>query len=123
MPRRSSADLSVVGPDTTNPRLPITPVGSLSSDERAVFDHVVRTHAHLTPGDAPLLTIFSRAVAGTLRAEHALDFQRLSHTALVTATKLRLTQQAKTRPETLARMLRDGSGLSYYERMAAEEQR
>src|SRR5262245_59725173 len=123
MPRRSSADLSVIGPGSTTARLPITTIGSLRSDERAVFDHVVRTHAHPTSGDAPLLTIFSRAVAGTLKTDDALDFQRLSHTAIVTATKLRLTQQARTRPETLSRMQRDGLGMSYYERQAIAEAR
>jgi len=78
---------------------------------------------HLGPGDAALLTIFARACAASLRADDALDFQRLSHIAVVTARQLRLTQQAKTRPETLARMQRDASGMSYYERMAIEEQR
>jgi len=62
---------------------------------------------HLTQGDAPLLMIFSRAIAGAFNASDASDFERLSRVALSAGTRLRLTQQSRIHPLTLGRRYAD----------------
>jgi hypothetical protein len=105
--RVSAADLSIVGSSATDSRPPIIPLRSLSKDEKLVFDCAVRENVHLTQGDAPLLMIFSRAIAGAFNASDASDFERLSRVALSAGTRLRLTQQSRIHPLTLGRRYAD----------------
>src|SRR5262245_61710729 len=120
--RKSTDHLSIVGSSITGTRSAIIPLRKLTSDEKAIFDLVVRENAHLTQGDVPLLMVFARATAATFDTTDATSFEKLARVSMSAATRLRLTQQSRTHPTTLARARRDGSGLSYYERMAIEEQ-
>lgn len=71
MPRRSSADLSVIQLNAGASRL--RPPASLSEAERTVFVDLVSTNKpeHFQPSDMPLLVRYCEATAlGDLAAEH-----------------------------------------------------
>ena len=101
--RQSAADLSIVAPDATGTRPTLTPLRPLKSDEKAVFDLVVRENVHLQAIDVPLLMGFARASAGLFKVETAADFEKLARVAMSFATRLRITPQARCHPITLGR--------------------
>jgi hypothetical protein len=118
--RRSSAELTVVPFDATRSRPTLTPLFPLKSDEKKVFDLVVREHVHLKQIDAPLLMGYARAIAGLFKADTVEDFERLSRVSLSYATKLRISPQARVHPLSLARRQQQ-QPMSYYDRVAQEE--
>ena len=73
--RQSAADLSIVAPDATGTRPTLTPLRPLKSDEKAVFDLVVRENVHLQAIDVPLLMGFARASAGLFNVDSAGEFE------------------------------------------------
>ena len=105
--RQSAADLSIVPPDASSTRPTLTPLRPLKSDEKAVFDLVVRENAHLGPIDVPLLRGFARASAALFKVDTAADFEKLARVAMSFATRLRITPQTRVHPTTLGRRYAD----------------
>ena len=105
--RQSAADLSIVPADASSTRPTLTPLRPLKSDEKAVFDLVVRENVHLQAIDVPLLMGFARASAGLFNVDSAGEFEKLARIAMSFATRLRITPQSRVHPTTLGRRYAD----------------
>ena len=124
---KSAAELNVVKLDLTNTRPKITPPSSLNAAEKALFNEVVRNNAHLLPGDALLIGAFVQALAKANKLAKKSDaasiasWEKVSRVMIALATKLRLTQQAKTHHITAGRAAANASPVSYYDRMDQDD--
>jgi hypothetical protein len=125
MPRVSANALNVVQLDASKSRPKITPIGSLTRNERRVFDHTVRENGHLKRADIPMLELFAIACCRTAAAKHIKGvkgtqaWEREARTALALGRSLRVTPQSTTEPKTAARR-RAEQAASYYDRMEEE---
>jgi len=103
--RRSAAALSVLPLGGSRSRPKLTPIGSLTKNERRAFDHTARQNPHLAPADIPMLELYSmaycRAVAAKRKGPQV--WEREARVVMALGTKLRLTPQATTEPRTAAR--------------------
>ena len=110
--RKSSAELSVIS--INSKRKPIDPPAELSPEERAIWWEITESVApnHLRDSDRPILSALctaihlSRFYAREIGGEDASAFKSYTEaTKLVISltTKLRLTPQSRSRPETVAR--------------------
>src|SRR5262245_46893968 len=104
--RQSAAALAVVPIDSTRSRPKLTPISSLSKQERRVFDHTARENPHLRTADVPLLEVFAMAYVrvSAARKKSAGVWERENRILLAIGTKLRVTQQAVTDSRTAARL-------------------
>ena len=120
---KSSAELNVVKLDVTNARSKIIAPSSLNAPEKALFNEVVCNNAHLTPGDALLIGAFVQAFAKTNKlakksdAASVASWEKTSRVMISLATKLRLTQQAKTHHITAGRTAANALPMSLAERL------
>jgi hypothetical protein len=123
MPRPGVNASNVVPLDASKSRPKLTPIGSLTANERRVFDHTARENRHLKRADIPMLelyaTAYSRAVAA--KRKGVQQWERESRVMMAFGTKLRLTPQATTEPRTVARR-RAEQPVSYYDRMNQEKE-
>jgi hypothetical protein len=119
---RPGANANVVPLNPSHTRVRLTPINSLTRNERKIFNHTAITNPHLKPADVLLLEGFSMAVCRTVAAKrkNCQFWDTESRVMLAYATKLRLTPQSSVEPRTVARR-RAELPPSYYDRMAQEE--
>ena len=122
MPRKSAAS-NVVSLTATTHRPVLSPIGPpLTKAEREFFDHFVKTSNHLKPVDVPNVMLLACAMVRAMAARNDDDgFDRETRTVLSLARSLRLTVHSTIQAITAGRH-REEPGLSYYDRMAIEEQ-
>jgi hypothetical protein len=103
--RRSAAQLSIVPLDVSIHRSKLTPLGTLTRDERKVFDHVMHENIHLKPSDIPMLELLSISYCRCIRARRkdVAKWETEARVLMALATKLRCTVQASTFPNAAAR--------------------
>ena len=105
---RKSAEALAINVSGEPPRL--TPPAGLSPKERAAFVELVNAAdpRHFRRSDVPMIVALVQA---TIKARElgrdpskTQDWERASRVMMALATKLRLTPQCRTRPESIARM-------------------
>ena len=111
---RKSAEALAINVSGEPPRL--TPPAGLSPKERAAFVELVNAAdpRHFRRSDVPMIVALVQA---TIKARElgrdpskTQDWERASRVMMALATKLRLTPQCRTRPESIARMQQLGVG-------------
>src|SRR5215475_9719860 len=97
-PGRPSAasHLSVVAPDLSASRPPITSLERLKPQEQKIFSFIAAENRHLRATDSVLLAAFARAATGLQNVDTAADFSKLAATCLSIGRSLRLTPQSRS---------------------------
>jgi hypothetical protein len=112
--RRSAAAASVLRVAPTRGRRRLTPPTSLTKPEQAIFDAIAADNAHLTATDTALLASYAQAVVKTMKLAKekgaVADWERAARVAAMLATKLRITPQATTDPQSIGRRRKDDCG-------------
>jgi hypothetical protein len=123
-PGRKSAAASVIKLTSTGSRSRLTAPEFLSSDDRELFVALASDNPHLTRTDAPLLAIYVQAMGRCARLGQrgkVDDWTKAMRAVGMLATKLRLTPQSTSDPQTLGRRRKDAASASYYETMESDD--
>src|SRR3954447_13200596 len=118
---RSAAELNVVSLDVPRSRPRIIAPSSLNAAEKKMFNEVIGDNAHLRSGDSILVAQFVQAVMKASKLARKTDetsvksWERSSRVMIALATKLRITQQAKTHHITAGRVNANARPQSYYQ--------
>jgi hypothetical protein len=111
--RRSVAAASVLRLATPRTRPRLSPPTSLTKDERIIFDLVAIENQHLAATDGPLLAAFAQAsikVFKLAKKEDVAAWERACRVQAMYATKLRISPQTCTDPQSIGRRRKDGPG-------------
>jgi hypothetical protein len=101
---RPGANVFPLGTSQARPKM--TPIGSLTRNERRVFDYTARENGHLKLADIPMLELYAMAYCRAVANKHkgVQAWEREARVVMAFSTKLRLTPQATTEPRTVARL-------------------
>jgi hypothetical protein len=118
--RKSSLNVVPLAVNVGRPQL--TAPATLTKPERRLFIEIATANLHLKVGDVPLLAMYVQGLAKVQKLAKQADvaaWEKGVRAVLSMATKLRITPQSTTHPETAARK-RAQSPPSYYETMMDE---
>jgi hypothetical protein len=107
--RKSAAEENVIKLAPTSARS-LTASSKLSTDEQSTFTKLALANQHLTPSDAPLLTLYVQSLSKAAKLARGKDvaaFDKAARLALIIGTKLRLTPQSSTDPQSIGRRRKD----------------
>jgi hypothetical protein len=107
--RKSFADISM-GPRPTRPRPRLSSPQPLTKSQQLVFDLVVAKNRHLLPTDAPMVARFAIATDMVFRLAKTKDiagWERACRVQAMYSTKLRISPQATTDPQSIGRRRKD----------------
>lgn len=121
--RRSQAELNIVSLAPTAARPKLTAPEFLTTAERSLFTEIAAANAHLTTGDAMLLGLYVQGLTRVQKAKRTdiAAWEKAVRVVLSLATKLRLTPQSSTDPQTLGRRRKDEQKPSYLETMGNDD--
>jgi hypothetical protein len=112
---RKSTASNIVRLGVTGARPPLKPLALLTHSEKLLFSQCAQLNPHLVEGDVQMLTAYAQALAKTYALAKKNDsasvssWEKASRVALSFATKLRITQQSTTNPDSAWRRRRDAN--------------